>query len=499
MDSLIKKIRSEILNERLVFFLLFISFLLRTYRLNELLGFWYDQGRDALVVWDFLYKGKLFLIGPEMGFTGIFRGPWYYWLITPFYALSQGNPLLPAYFLVTISVIAIYIAYKLTKEISGKLPALLVVLVASVSFYLIDSARWLSNPTPMFLISIVFLWSLYRYLDGRWWSLPLASFTLSMGLNFGAAAELFYIPVLFFVVLTNKKKFPGVKIAAASIVIFAVGFLPQILFELRHEGVYVNAIRNFLIADKSFTINFLQVVLGRLSFYYTLIASKFWTNADIVFAPFLFAAVGLVVTNWKAFKKNNKFVILLVLVLVPIVGTFFFRGNKGNIYDYYFTGYYLYFIIFFAVSFAVLFKSNLGRLFLGTFIVLLLIFNAKAYVGKYTLSLDDPEIIAFENQRRALDWVYDDANGEEFNIDVYVPPVIPYAYNYLVQWHESKLCNIKKCARTTQTVPLLYTLSEVDINAPYRLSKWFVRQNSIGKVNESKRFGGITVERRIRN
>ena len=43
--------------------LLFAALIVRLYRLDELLGFWYDQGRDALVIWDFIHKGKLFLVG----------------------------------------------------------------------------------------------------------------------------------------------------------------------------------------------------------------------------------------------------------------------------------------------------------------------------------------------------------------------------------------------------------------------------------------------------
>src|SRR4030043_919753 len=78
--------------------ILFLAAFLRLYRINELLGFWYDQGRDALVIWDLIHKGKFFLIGPTTGIAGIFRGPFYYYLIAPFYFLGGGNSVLAAIF-----------------------------------------------------------------------------------------------------------------------------------------------------------------------------------------------------------------------------------------------------------------------------------------------------------------------------------------------------------------------------------------------------------------
>jgi len=44
----------------------------------------------------------------------------------------------------------------------------------------------------------------------------------------------------------------------------------------------------------------------------------------------------------------------------------------------------------------------------------------------------------------------------------------------------------------------LYTLYEIDPPHPERLDAWLARQDGIGKVEETVKFGGITVERRER-
>ena len=103
--------------------------------------------------------------------------------------------------------------------------------------------------------------------------------------------------------------------------------------------------------------------------------------------------------------------------------------------------------------------------------------------------------IALKNELQVVDWVFRDSNGQNFNVDTYVPPVIPYAYDYLFTWQSDKrgLGNL-----TQDSVDLLYTIYENDTQHPIQLNAWIKRQEGIGKVLEQEKFGGITVERRTR-
>src|SRR4030042_6358918 len=107
-----KKIKAEYI---ILFLILAFSAFFRLFRLNQLLGFWYDQGRDALVIWDLLHKGKLFLIGPVTGIEGIFLGPFYYYLMAPFYFVGGGSPVFAAACLSWLSVLGIFIIYLVGK------------------------------------------------------------------------------------------------------------------------------------------------------------------------------------------------------------------------------------------------------------------------------------------------------------------------------------------------------------------------------------------------
>ena len=65
----------------LILIILLFAFILRIYRIGDLLDFHYDQGRDALIIWELIKNHKFFLIGPVTGLEGVFLGPFYYYLM----------------------------------------------------------------------------------------------------------------------------------------------------------------------------------------------------------------------------------------------------------------------------------------------------------------------------------------------------------------------------------------------------------------------------------
>ena len=160
--------------------ILFLAFIIRVYRLNDLLGFYYDQGRDALVIWDFWHNGKFFLVGPTTGLAGIFRGPWYYWLIAPFYLVGEGDPIWPAVFLVITSVAAIGFIYILAANIQNRTAGIIAAIIASFSYTIVMASRWLSNPTPVLLLSMILVWSMLKITQGKKWGWPVLSFVAGL-------------------------------------------------------------------------------------------------------------------------------------------------------------------------------------------------------------------------------------------------------------------------------------------------------------------------------
>lgn len=490
----------------LVFYILIIGFFLRIYRVNDVLGFYYDQGRDALVIWDFLYEGKLFLIGPTTGIAGIFRGPFYYYLIAPFYFLGGGDPIWPAIFLALLSIASFLPLFYLASLSQSKTTGIFALLIACFSFYIVMASRWLSNPTPMLFLSMCLVWLMYLIVLGRRKAWVGIAFVLGLSLfHFGSSGELFYFPAVGLFAIWQRKKLPDMKIFLISLFSFFVSFVPLILFDIRHDGILRNNIYKFFVEEKSFRGLTSYIFETRSKFLFDAFFNKIfhwrktYENLSIVVISLYFFL------NLKEFWKNQILRICIILLSFAIAGFYFFQGNYGNVYDYYLTGYYLIFILLFSFVIGHIWKKSIpGKAFVLVFFYLFFVNNVPVIWSKINDQVDGPQSVALKNEMQAVSWVYKDSalrDGGKFNLDIYVPPVIPYAYDYLFRWcPKSSRCvgDDRIGVLIKERTNLLYTIYEVDPPHPERLEAWLERQESVGVVEEEVRFGGITVQRRTR-
>ncbi len=495
----------------LVGFVLFLSLFIRVYRVGDLLGFYYDQGRDALVIWKFLYEGKPFLVGPVTGLEGIFLGPLYYFLIMPFYLIGRGDPTYPSYFLALISVLANAVLFYLGWKMQSFLTGFIALLISSFSYYMVLAGRWLANPTPILLTSVAILllmWKMVnfkkekvqtKYLNLLWIAIALL---IGMSLQFEAASAIFYIPMIFvfffyLLIIRRLRVLPKPKILAATFLVFFATLIPQILFNFRHENILFKSFKRVISEEKSFRNPFSTSNLEKKRDYFWSVFSPKIFPGHVKYSDlfYLSSLVGLIL----AFrKKKDEIMLLLIFIGVAIVGFTFFQGNYGNIYDYYMTGYYLPMILLFSMGLGFLGKSWVGKIIIFIFFIFFFDLHLGLIRNYLSAGVDGPTHITLGNELQAVDWVLNDAKGKEFNLEVYVPPVIPYAYDYLFLWRMQKFCKNKECILVKEEVPILYTLYEADPPHPERLKNWLSRFEGKTFIVEQKKFGGITLEKRQR-
>jgi len=226
----------------LILIILLIAFILRIYKIEVLLDFHYDQGRDAKIIWDMWHNGKLFLIGPTTGLDGVFLGPFYYYLIAPFYLIGMGNPVIPSLFLSLLTVIALYILYLVGVEIGGKATGFIALVIGTFSNHIIFSNRWLSNPTPIYLTSILIFFLMIKIINKPkiyyWYLIYLL---IGLSLQFELASAVFYLPILFIFTIWRK---PNIKTFLISGLILGLTFVPQLIFNFKHDNILLNNISN---------------------------------------------------------------------------------------------------------------------------------------------------------------------------------------------------------------------------------------------------------------
>lgn len=509
--NMLKKARSNLVSEIKLHSTLYgplavilvVALFVRVYRTEALLEFYYDQGRDALVIWKLWHNGKLFLVGPVTGLAGIFLGPLYYYIIAPFYLIGGGNPVIPAYFLTTLSVLAIITLYYLGWQMVDRTTGLVAAIIVSFSFYIILFGRWLSNPNLILLTSTLLLWSMWRIVDGKnksgkWWIA--VALLIGASLQFEAASAVFYLPLIGIFAWWQRRKLSGKKTIFAAIGILLLTLLPQILFNFRHDNILFNNFKKVLVDEKSFRLTFWEVLETRINYFWTVFSSKIFPGKENFAFIFAFISLLAIITTKRTKRLSDALKLLLLFIGMPILGITLFQGNFGNIFDYYMSGYYMPIILLFSIGMGLVWKKKVGKYIVFIFFIYFLTINGQLILKHLSKDIHKPTHITLGNELQAVDWILNDAGSRgEFNVDAYVPPVISHSYDYLFLWQTTRRCGDNLCEmKLEQRVPLLYTPYEVDPPYPNRLEAWLERQEGIGAVESEARFGGITVQRRKR-
>ncbi len=476
-----------------------LSFFIRVYRLPDFLGFYFDQGRDALVIWDLLRNGKLFLIGPTIGSTmgvgDVPRGPWYYLFVAPFYWLGKGNPLYPSVFLIFTTVFACFLLSLVSLFFGGFYVAILSLVLSCFSFEFILSSRWLSNPTPLYLISVLFLFFLFQIVRGRLYALFLGSLLSGFAFHFGSSADAFYLPILILTTFVFARKLFTWRNILISFVLYSISFFPQVIFDIRHDGVIRKGLVQFIKSDRLYNFSFETFVYKRIFYYPEIFFGKIWPQSEKAVWVFLFVFAFLIWFFRKRLFSDKYFVVGTFSLLVPLLGMLIFRGENGVIYDYYFNGFFFVFIFVFSFVFSRIISFRLGRFLFFGFIFVFLVYNFYLFSIYFRGEYRRYNPVSLSDEIKAVDWVYEDAGEEKFNVDFYVPPVVPYSYEYLFKWRGMEFFGK---IPSVEMVDLLYTISEPDNLHPERLEIWRIRQDKIGRVEEKIEIGSLLVERRSR-
>lgn len=479
----------------MIWIILALSAFLRTYRITDFLGFWFDQGRDALVIWDLLHKGKMFLIGPTTGIEGIFLGPFYYYLIAPFYLLSRGNPAVPALFLGLLNVGAVYVIYLLGVRFFDKKTGLIAAFLYGFSNQFVNYNRWLANPTPLPIFAVGSLLLLLNIIHAAisWWTWPLLGLLLGLSLQIEAASAIFFLPATALILFLFRKSVKwNHKWVISGLLIFGLTLLPQIVFNFRHQNILFNSFKTFLVSDRSFRPEVTNLYAQRLSFYretFTKILAIQPRAKDL----FLVVSIMLLIISWRRLPQKTV-ATLLIWWATPVLALMFYHGNKGYIWEYYFTGVYPALVLLIAGSWSTISHHfTWGRWMVAGLLCLFIVENIKPHLSIYGRKL--AAYISLTSIVKAVDWIYTDSANQPFNTDVYVPPVIPYAYDYVFKWRGEAVFNRFP---EEKLIEKLYTIYEPDPGHQSLLDKWLARQAGIASIEKTLEIGPLTVQRRSR-
>ncbi|MBL7078568.1 glycosyltransferase family 39 protein [Candidatus Shapirobacteria bacterium] len=325
-------------NKWLVLILIIASFL-RLYRIPSYMEFLGDQGRDALVVRQFLTKGDLMFIGPQTSIGNMYLGPWYYYLMAPALLLAGLNPVGPAIMVAGLGVLAVWLIWKVGKEwfdeTTGLLAALFLAISPVVTYYNIFS--WNPNIIPFF--SLLAMWYLFQIWQKKnYRKIPWLVLSLVMILNSHYLGLLVFPVVVLFLLLSFwpiRKKIRLRKSFLKSLwlatILFILLMLPLVLFDFKHEFANFQSFKAFfLVRQTTVNLKFYKGIAGFWKITNQLLANLIVRKDSWAWSMLLFPF--LLIGAWQA-KKSKPLMVILVWFLAGLLGL---SNYKQHIYAHYF-------------------------------------------------------------------------------------------------------------------------------------------------------------------
>lgn len=441
------------------FFLLISVALLLVLTLPTILSgrftFAFDMGRDLLWVRNMVELRKPALIGPWGSIAGVFFGPlWFYLLAIP-YLLLNGDPrgaVLTSLFgnLATL-VLGWWWLGKHGHHAAAAFWALLYAvspLVVSISSFAFH-ANLLPLTTLLSLIGII-NFSATKPIRESWFSgLPLAALAISLSYQLEPAAGVMLTVFLGVWVLAQKLFFASqpihLKEVIVSTILFLLPFVPQMIFEVRHELIQTQALLSYFRGENTSLGGVLPLGI-RASERVTKISGTLAQSllpVESSIAKWILLGIFISLSGWlMRVKKDDVFTAPILrfslgfLLFHYLMYVFLFPAELK--------GWYLYgFVTIYLVCTALGLEWFFRRHRHAAGVVLIILVMLTGSVRRVT-SLRRPSVAKAETvaaQSEVVLWVYEDAlkGNEPFSVYTYTPPIYDYNYQYILWWQGTRV------------------------------------------------------------
>lgn len=213
--------------------ILLISLFFRTYQIIERLDYAHDGDLSAWIVKDIVVNHHFRLIGQLTSAPGIFIGPFYYYLLVPFYFLTNMDPVGGVIMITILGILTTLSYYLIFSKLFNPKLGLIAAFLQATLLSLVKDDRWVVPSTPSNLWVIWFFYTVVKISRGDYSVLPLLGILIGLiwHIHIALAPALIAIPVAFLV----SKKLPQLKQVCLGIGAFLITSTPFILFEIRHN------------------------------------------------------------------------------------------------------------------------------------------------------------------------------------------------------------------------------------------------------------------------
>lgn len=199
-----------------------------------------DQGHDMLTLVAFTRDGIVPLLGPKTSVGDFHHGAFYYFLLAPAAAISNGDPVAVTMFLALLGIGAVVLTWWLARSIGGPLAGMIAGVLLATSPAAIDESTFIWNPNPIAFFAVLALaaaWQAHARADAASRRVTAAWWALAIGAA-GAVTQLHVLGVVFLIAILalavlEARRHRGAAIGiVGGLAVVAVLFVPLLVYEL---------------------------------------------------------------------------------------------------------------------------------------------------------------------------------------------------------------------------------------------------------------------------
>lgn len=229
MKNFLKKYQNQIL----LFLILAIALFFRTYQIVDRFEFAHDSDLYSWIVKDVVVNHHLRLIGQLTSADGIFIGPFFYYMLVPFFMIFKMDPVGALVPITILGLATVFSYYWVFSRLFKREVGLIIAFLQSVLIIPVYFDRAVIPTTPTSIWMIWYFYAVISLVRGNYKAWPLLGLLsgLVWEIHIALAPAFLALPVA----LILSKKWPSIKQLVLAAGVFLVTSTPLILFELKHH------------------------------------------------------------------------------------------------------------------------------------------------------------------------------------------------------------------------------------------------------------------------
>lgn len=210
----------------------------------EKIIFYGDHSRDFLTVYKIVRFQEWVFHGPAASVTWNLLSPVYYYLLLPFYLLTNWHPLTQIYLTALLSVVTIAVLFFCVRDLWGTKSGLIAALIYAVSSIIIPDNLVGLNPGLVPIGTVLLAWSFLKVLGGQDRYLWVSAASLAWVISFHASS-FFIVPPLVIVWLWKRPRVNQRNLLVACLTFFIIAVIPYAIQEKKHGGYNFITVKNY--------------------------------------------------------------------------------------------------------------------------------------------------------------------------------------------------------------------------------------------------------------